>query len=338
LLLSPLLVLYIFYCAHKLLLIQVFIGTKRGYYDDDREDSHPSYGATRSYGSYQDDRDSKRSAYDGGSSRPSCKLYITLYYHITTVLNNTLIDGSGNESRRYGLGSEERKPSYGGSTQHQEQYSVPNHMVGLLIGKGGENLKKIERVSGVHKVQFANGMLFLILFEVYMYISIHTIIIDPVDGERPVYLSGEPDQVAIARDMIRQMVADASSNDQNRFSGGGSRHSDQAGGGSTLTIRIPMNKVGLVIGRGGETIRDFEERSKAKILIASDTGSERDNERVINLVGDDAAVQYAKSLIEDIVNGNNNVSHVERDPKRQTDFLLIDWRSKLGPTKLWWWI
>lgn len=30
-------------------------------------------------------------------------------------------------------------------------------MVGLLIGKGGENLKKIERMSGVSKVQFANG-------------------------------------------------------------------------------------------------------------------------------------------------------------------------------------
>jgi far upstream element-binding protein len=73
-----------------------------------------------------------------------------------------------------------------------------------------------------------------------------------------------------------------------------------------------MNKVGLVIGRGGETIRDFEERSKAKILIASDTtGGERDNERVINLVGDDAAVQYAKTLIEDIVSGNNNVSQIK---------------------------
>lgn len=30
-------------------------------------------------------------------------------------------------------------------------------MVGLLIGKGGENLKKIERMSGVSKVQFAPG-------------------------------------------------------------------------------------------------------------------------------------------------------------------------------------
>lgn len=64
-----------------------------------------------------------------------------------------------NEPRRYGLGSEERRPTsnYGTNSGRQEEYKVPNHMVGLLIGKGGENLKKIERMSGVSKVQFAAG-------------------------------------------------------------------------------------------------------------------------------------------------------------------------------------
>lgn len=71
-----------------------------------------------------------------------------------------IIDGSSDSRRFGGLGSEERKPygqSYGGGG-HSEEYMVPNHMVGLLIGKGGENLKKIERMSGVSKVQFSNGI------------------------------------------------------------------------------------------------------------------------------------------------------------------------------------
>lgn len=69
-----------------------------------------------------------------------------------------VIDGGGNDYRRSGLGSDDRKPSYGQSYGgNTEEYSVPNHMVGLLIGKGGENLKKIERMSGVSKVQFSNG-------------------------------------------------------------------------------------------------------------------------------------------------------------------------------------
>lgn len=100
--------------------------------------------------------------------------------------------------------------------------------------------------------------------------------------------------------MIQQMVSDAQSNERPGGMGGGY----QPQGGSTVTIRIPVTKVGLVIGRGGETIRDFEERSKAKILIASDSSGDSNNERVINLVGDDAATQMAKSLIEDIVFGN----------------------------------
>lgn len=39
----------------------------------------------------------------------------------------------------------------------QDELTVPNHMVGIIIGKGGDNLKKIERMSGA-KVQFAGGM------------------------------------------------------------------------------------------------------------------------------------------------------------------------------------
>lgn len=118
--------------------------------------------------------------------------------------------------------------------------------------------------------------------------------------------------------MIRQMVEDAQNNDANRFTGaggggGGGRSDYQGGGGNSgqgghsTTIKIPVAKVGLVIGRGGETIRDFEERSKAKILIASDGSGDVNNERIINIVGDEAAVQHAKTLVEDIVFGSNNV-------------------------------
>lgn len=240
-------------------------GTKRSYNDDDREEYQGNSGS-RSYGSYQDDRESKRGAYDSGSSRPSY--------------------GGGNDYRRSGLGSDDRKPygqSFGGNT---EEYSVPNHMVGLLIGKGGENLKKIERMSGVSKVQFSN---------------------DTSGSERQVHLTGEPDQIKIAKDMIRQMVDDARNNDGNRFGGGRSNdYGASQHGGNSITVKIPVGKVGLVIGRGGETIRDFEERSKAKILIASDGSGDINNERSIKVVGDDAAVELAKSLIEDIVYGNNN--------------------------------
>lgn len=67
----------------------------------------------------------------------------------------------GNEQHGYNHELHEHKPAFNMpyvAQQTQENYSVPNHMVGLLIGKGGENLKKIERMSGVTKVQFDNGI------------------------------------------------------------------------------------------------------------------------------------------------------------------------------------
>jgi far upstream element-binding protein len=117
------------------------IGSKRSH-QDDQDAYHPQQ---RSYD--QDERSSKRSAYDGGSSRPSRNKAI-LKYKTTALTELFYIDAS--EPRRYGLGSEERRGNGNG------ECNVPNNMVGLIIGKNGDNLKKIERVSGA-KVQFSDG-------------------------------------------------------------------------------------------------------------------------------------------------------------------------------------
>ena len=143
---------------------------------------------------------------------------------------------------------------------------------------------------------------------------------DTSGPERVVYITGEPDQISIARDMIRQMVEDAKVTEANRSGAttappaGGYHHHHHhyggAAGGNTMTIRIPVPKVGLVIGRGGETIREFEQQSRAKILLSSDSSNDINNERAITLLGDDAAIQHAKHLIEELVYGSPNVSFI----------------------------
>jgi far upstream element-binding protein len=40
----------------------------------------------------------------------------------------------------------------------KEEFGVPNNVVGLVIGKGGENLKRIEAASGA-RIQFGPGMI-----------------------------------------------------------------------------------------------------------------------------------------------------------------------------------
>lgn len=223
----------------------------------------------------------------------------------------TLVIDGGNSRPRYGLGSEERQSaSYGaamsGEPVVQEEFLVPNHMVGLVIGKGGENLKKIENMSGT-RLQFAPGikMKSRRKKKVEFMRSDHPKNVDMGEQERRLDMSGEADQVKIARNMVQQVIDDARSNESARFSGG-SRTTDyaamaasRAGSGSQMTI--PSSKVGLLIGRGGETIRDLEDRSGAKITIAPEAPGERGHERTVSLIGNDGSVDRARRMIEDLL-------------------------------------
>lgn len=183
-------------------------------------------------------------------------------------------------------------------------------MVGMIIGKGGENLRKTERMSGA-KVQFAEGEKLWRLMKDEVLLRW---ICAPDTGapERIVEITGEADQVKIARDMIQQTVDDGRANEAVRYGGRSSGNDAYAAyGGSSRTsstITVPSFRVGLIIGRGGETIRDLEERSGAKININPEPIGTRSEERTIGLSGDDAAVNRAKDLINDLLHGGGPVS------------------------------
>jgi polyribonucleotide nucleotidyltransferase len=104
--------------------------------------------------------------------------------------------------------------------------------------------------------------------------------------------------------MVMQVVTDASATDARRGGGGGGggAHSAYGSGGNTVSVTIPGNKVGLVIGSGGETIRSLESQSGAKIAITQENPGERSYERTINITGNEDAIARAKALIEDVVN------------------------------------
>jgi hypothetical protein len=61
---------------------------------------------------------------------------------------------------RPGLGSQVSHYAPPMRNEHtvQEEMGVPGNLVGLIIGRGGENLKRIERETGC-KVQFSQGKL-----------------------------------------------------------------------------------------------------------------------------------------------------------------------------------
>ena len=71
-------------------------------------------------------------------------------------------------------------------------------------------------------------------------------------------------------------------------------------GEDTMQILVPNRTVGLIIGRGGETIRDIQEKSGCHVNIV---GEERsvNGQRPVNLIGSPSSMTHATRLIEQVV-------------------------------------
>ena len=87
--------------------------------------------------------------------------------------------------------------------------------------------------------------------------------------------------------------------------------------GENTQIMVPDRTVGLIIGRGGETIRDLQERSGCHVNIVGENKSVN-GLRPVNLIGSLQAQQRAKDLIMEIVESDTkNMSGKGPDIGRQ---------------------
>ncbi len=72
---------------------------------------------------------------------------------------------------------------------------------------------------------------------------------------------------------------------------------------TTKQVRVPTSCVGIVIGKGGETIHDLQTRSGAYIKVTPDReANAQDSERMIYISGTYQAIELAHNLLNDIVN------------------------------------
>ena len=83
---------------------------------------------------------------------------------------------------------------------------------------------------------------------------------------------------------------------------GGHQPALRAGEDATQ-IMVPNRTVGLIIGRGGETIRDLQERSQCHVNIVGEEKSVN-GLRPVNLIGTPQAAAMAKDLIMEIVDSD----------------------------------
>ncbi|KAF2668681.1 hypothetical protein BT63DRAFT_456320 [Microthyrium microscopicum] len=165
------------------------------------------------------------------------------------------------------------------------QIMVPDRTVGLIIGRGGETIRDLQERS-----------------------ECHINIVGPnksLNGLRPVNLIGTPEASQKAKDLIMEIVeSDTRGNSGQTDNAPAQNYAPQTRnndnhapppGKISETIMVPSESVGMIIGKGGETIREMQATSQCKINVSQASGA--DIEREIGLVGTAQAIAAAKAAV-----------------------------------------
>ncbi|CDF34538.1 KH domain-containing protein [Chondrus crispus] len=161
---------------------------------------------------------------------------------------------------------------------------VPTSCVGLVIGRNGETIRNLQDRSGADiKVTPDEEA-------------------QPGADTRSILLSGTDEAISTAHQLVSEIVMDAKSR---RPPHSGPQVGFALNGQSLVfeVLSIPNEKVGLIIGKKGATIRDLQMRSGAKIQVTKDESSvQSDGTRPVTLTGMRANVDEAKAMIASKIN------------------------------------
>jgi far upstream element-binding protein len=173
--------------------------------------------------------------------------------------------------------------------------------VGMVIGKGGDTLRRVERDTGA-RVQFAPGKIIPLSKKDDKSES------QSRPGIRIANIFGSASQVNAARAAIRGLVETSMTakgehprrEPYERGTASRGREPNTGPGMNKFTFTVPDKCVGLIIGRGGESINEIQRKSGSRVNIVPESQSVN-GRRPVNLFGSDEANERAKELIEAIV-------------------------------------
>lgn len=150
---------------------------------------------------------------------------------------------------------------------------VPKQAVGFIIGKGGETIKELSFRSGAH-------------------IEVERRDIDAMSTSRLFRIQGTPSAIQLAKQLILEKVAGVIV---------GPHVSSVTSTGSIQSeLWIPMDRVGVIIGVGGQTIKSLEEQSQATIVVHNEKVNAV-GEKLVTIVGRPQEVHIAETLIQEII-------------------------------------
>lgn len=154
------------------------------------------------------------------------------------------------------------------SGQNYLEIPVSPQFIGLVIGKSGENIKRISHETGAKVVVDVSKT--------------------DSNGNKLCQISAmSPNQLNLAAEMVRDILNNAMSNKRHGRRDNDSMHS----GGEEVKIQVPHNKTGIIIGKGGENIRALKQQCGCMIEL------EKNSKGIFYIRGSADRVQYAQQVI-----------------------------------------
>ncbi|KAE9606523.1 putative K domain-containing protein [Lupinus albus] len=173
---------------------------------------------------------------------------------------------------------------------------VPNNKVGVLIGKAGDTIRYLQYNSGA-KIQITRDA-----------------DAAPHSATRLVELIGSLGSIEKAEKLINAVVAEADAGGSPALVARGLSPAQATVGSEQIQIQVPNEKVGLIIGRGGETIKNLQTKSGARIQLIPQHLPEGDNskERTVQVTGDKRQIEFAQEMIKEVMSQSHNFAdHVQ---------------------------
>ena len=159
---------------------------------------------------------------------------------------------------------------------------VPNDAAGAIIGKGGANLGDLKNRYGA-TIRISHNR------ELY-----------PGTDERIVALTGEVDHIIDLHNYVIDKVADARGADGTK---------DERRGNMVKMI-LPNITAGLIIGKGGATIKSLKEESSAYIDLTGRDESPVHGERILTIKGNtEQRIEAARLVINKVASDPDNMSN-----------------------------
>lgn len=169
------------------------------------------------------------------------------------------------------------------AVETSRKFEIPNNKVGVLIGKAGETIRVLQHNSGA-KIQITRD------FEA-----------NPNSSSRPVELLGTLESINKAEQLIKDVIAEAEAGGSPALVARGFGNAQS--GSEQHEMQVPNEKVGWIIGKGGETIKNLQTRSGARIQLIPQhlPDGESPKERIVRVTGHKKQIEAAKEMIKEVM-------------------------------------